>query len=66
MKNMRKFYEKWIMLDPKSALASADLQNGDYQIDINLPIVIPSTQKFPIEAFFSVPFTHHIRILQER
>ena len=76
MKNMRKFYEKWIMLDPnsalasaellesKSALASADLQNGDYQIDINLPIVIPSTQKFPIEAFFSVPFTHHIRILQ--
>lgn len=76
MKNMRKFYEKWIMLDPNSALASADLdssnsalasaelQNGDYQIDINLPIVIPSTQKFPIEAFFSVPFTHHIRILQ--
>lgn len=48
----------------KSALASAELQNGDYQIDINLPIVIPSTQKFPIEAFFSVPFTHHIRILQ--
>lgn len=74
MKNMRKFYEKWIMLDTnsalasaellesKSALASADLQNSDYQIDINLPIVIPSTQNFPIEAFFSVPFTHHIRI----
>ena len=76
MKNMRKFYEKWIMLDPNSALASAellesksaltsvDLQNGDYQIDIDLPMVIPSTQGFPVEAFFSVPFTHHIRILQ--
>ena len=25
MKNMRKFYEKWIMLDPNSALASAEL-----------------------------------------
>lgn len=60
MKNMRLFYEKWSVLDSKSpiaigesseqnsALASAELQNGDYQIDINLPIVIPSTQKFPI------------------
>ena len=76
MKNMRKFYEQWIILDPnsalasaellesKSALASADLQNSDYQIDINLPMIIPSTQDFPIEVFFSVPFTHHIRILQ--
>ena len=77
MKNMRLFYEKWSVLDSKSpiaigellesksALASADLQNGDYQIDINLPIVLPSTQNFPIEAFFSVPFTHHIRILEK-
>ena len=64
MKNMRKFYEKWIILDPNSTLVSADLKSGDYLIDINQPMVIPNTQGFPIEAFFSVPFTHHIRILQ--
>ena len=45
MKNMRKFYESRIVLDSnsavttaellesKSALISAELQNGDYQID---------------------------------
>lgn len=64
MKNMRKFYEKWIILDPNSTLVSADLKSRDYLIDINQPMVIPNTQGFPIEAFFSVPFTHHIRILQ--
>ena len=53
-----------IYLDPNSTLVSADLKSGDYLIDINQPMVIPNTQGFPIEAFFSVPFTHHIRIVQ--
>lgn len=62
---MRKFYEQWIMLDPNSALAGAELQNGDYQVDVNLLAVITGTQDFPVEAFFSVPFTHHVRILEK-
>lgn len=33
-------------------------------IDINCSLQIPLTANFPIEDFFSVPFTHHIRILE--
>ena len=88
MKNMRKFYENWQMLDPdssamtddKSAITIADLQNNDnqtvensaimiaelknYEIDIYQAIKIPETKDFPIEDFFKLPFTHHIRILE--
>ena len=52
MKNMRKFYESWIVLDsnsavttaelpkPKSAVVTADLQRSEYQIDIHQSITI--------------------------
>ena len=77
MKNMRKFYENWIMLDsnsavataelpnPKSAVATADLQSSEYQIDIHQSITIPDAGCFPIEHFFDTPFTHHIKILEK-
>ena len=88
MKNMRKFYENWqmldsnssVMTDDKSAITTADLQNNDnqiidnstimiaelqdYTIDIYQAIKIPETKEFPIEDFFKLPFTHHIRILE--
>lgn len=65
MKNMRKFYENWLMLDCKSAVTTADLQNGIYQIDISQSITIPDIRNFPTEHFFSIPFTHHIKILEK-
>ena len=34
LRNMRKFYENWIMLDGNSASALAELQNTDNQRDI--------------------------------
>lgn len=40
--------------------ASAD----DNVIDLNNSLQIPLTADFPIEDFFKVPFTHHIRILE--
>lgn len=88
MKNMRKFYENWQMLDSNSsvvtddnsAITIADLQNDDnqmvvnsaimiaelqnYEIDIYQAIKIPETKDFPVEDFFKLPFTHHIRILE--
>lgn len=94
LRNMRKFYENWIMLDGNSASALAELQNTDNQrdiksastlaknsttaiadissvatdernaIDIYHTIQAPVTEDFPIEDFFRVPFTHHIRIIE--
>lgn len=83
MKNMRKFYENWQMLDPnpltatdipnsastlvelesnKSTSEIVDLQGHD--IDIYQSIQIPDTKDFPVEDFFRVPFTQHIRIIE--
>lgn len=68
MKSMRKFYEQWDFLDskkPNSAIAIAELQNNEYQINIQESIVISNVANFPVNDFFSVPFTHHIRILEK-
>ena len=77
MKNMRLFYEKWSMLDSKSpiaigesseqnsTIAIGELQSKDYQIDIYRSLSVDNVVDFPIEVFFSVPFTHHIRILEK-
>ena len=83
MKNMRKFYENWQMLDPNSSVTTDDnnsasvlvemesdkstsaiveLQN--YEIDIYQSIRIPEIKNFPVEDFFRVPFTQHIRIIE--
>ena len=77
MKNMRLFYEKWGVLDSKSpiaigesyeqnsTIAIGELQIEDYQIDIYRSLSVDNVVDFPIEVFFSVPFTHHIRILEK-
>lgn len=77
MKNMRLFYEKWSVLDSKSpiaigesseqnsTIAIGELQSEDYQIDIYRSLSVDNVVNFPVEVFFSVPFTHHIRILEK-
>ena len=74
MKNMRKFYESWQMLDSNSEITIADsektnstiaiveLQNTP--IDIYQSIRVPEIKDFPIEDFFKTPFTHHVRIIE--
>ena len=74
MKNMRKFYESWVMLDPdldssdmtyefKSTIAIADLRMDD-KIDIFHTLQLPDIKDFPVETFFKLPFSHHIRIIE--
>lgn len=63
MKEMRLFYEAWIMLDAKSSVATDDLQLAENHIDIHQVIQIPNITEFPVEDFFKVPFTHHTRII---
>lgn len=46
----------------KSPIQIGDL--NDYKIDIYQSIRLPDTKEFPIEDFFNVPFTHHIRIIE--
>ena len=63
LKNMRKFYEAWKMLD-KTTIAIVESLNTGKHIDIQHAIVIPNTFDFPVEDFFRLPFTHHIRIIE--
>lgn len=72
LKNMRKFYENWTILDTtakegnsnKSTIAIVDLENAGQHIDIYHSISFPDTCHFPVEDFLQTPFTHHIRILE--
>lgn len=96
LKNMRKFFDAWKMLDAnssvatdesqstsaidassqesavmtaecslkESAVATAELQIADNKIDIYHSICIPNAVEFPVEDFFSVPFTHHIKMVE--
>ncbi len=63
LKNMRKFYENWQMLDANSAIAIVEL-GKEQQIDIYHALQIPNIKDFPVEDFFRLPFTHHIRIIE--
>ena len=85
LKNMRKFYDNWKMLDAdlsvttdnsqssiaivessqESAVVTAELQKAQNQIDIYHAIYVPNVTEFPVEDFFSVPFTHHISLIEK-
>ena len=77
LKNMRKFYEEWQMLDANlsvitdelqksnSATAVVELQSTNNQIDISNSMIIPNIEEFPIESFFNVPFSHHLVIIEK-
>lgn len=43
--------------------AIGKLQQDKNQIDIYHSIAIPNAVEFPVEDFFTTPFTHHIRIM---
>ena len=95
LKNMRKFYEAWMLLDAKSSVATdeftttqtlfeeadkstiANVEIGKNKstianvefpypstIDIYHAIRIPDIKDFPIEDFFRLPFSHHIKIIE--
>lgn len=82
LKNMRKFYENWLLLDSqklkflekeKTTTAIVGLENDNSTvaivelqepIDVSHAIQIPDIDEFPVEDFFHVPFTHHIRIIE--
>ena len=78
LKNMRLFYEQWDFLDAnssvttdessnnqQSSVATDELQSPANQIDIYRVIAIPNITDFPIESFFSVPFSHHVDIYKK-
>ena len=77
LKNMRKFYEEWRMLDANSAnqiaklqesnstTAVVELQHIDNKIDIFNSIVVRNIKDFPVENFFKVPFSHHLVIIEK-
>lgn len=63
LRDTRRFYEAWIVLDrtdnlenEDSAVATAEFQNTDNKIDIYHTITIPNIAEFPVEDFFNVPF----------
>lgn len=73
LKNMRKFYEAWIVLDNNissaddngnSTIAIVELKETPDIVDIHQSIAVPVASEFPIEDFFRVPFTHHVRIIE--
>ena len=73
MKNMRKFYESWIMLDANSSVATDELENSTFAnvdlinsctIDIYHAIKISDVKDFPMEDFSRLPFSHHIKIIE--
>ena len=63
MKDMRRFYEAWKMLDNNMAVTTAELQDKEYQIDIFHTLTITNIPEFPVDDFFKVPFTHHSAII---
>lgn len=74
MKDMRRFMKHGICLTAirrlhaelcfeNSAVATAELQNSENQIDIFHTLSISNIPDFPVEDFFKVPFTHHSAII---
>lgn len=46
------------------AIGELDEDESDSIIDIDYSLQVPATGDFPVEDFFRVPFTHHIRIIE--
>ena len=63
MKDMRRFYEAWEILDINSTVATVELLTTDNEIDIFHAMQVSNVTEFPVEDFFKVPFTHHSIII---
>ena len=66
MKDMRRFYEAWDMLDCNSAVTTAELQDTKNQIDIFHSLSITNIPNFPVDDFFKVPFTHQSSSVEQK
>lgn len=76
LKNMRLFYESWSVLDSNSPIAIGELDQESAiaiaeleESTENQPLTIRQLRltnlpDFPMAEFFSISFTHHIRILE--
>jgi len=63
MKDMRRFYEAWEILDINSTVATVELLTTDNEIDIFHTMQVSNVAEFPVEDFFKVPFTHYSIII---
>ena len=63
LKDMRMFYEAWIVLDSNSSVATDEIQITD--IDAVNQRILPNFAEFPIDDFLKVPFTHHSKIISK-
>ena len=61
LRNMRMFYEQWIILDTNLADASAKLEQEENENTL-MPTVFSN---IPIAAFFCIGFSHHVMILSK-
>lgn len=65
LKNMRIFYEAWKPLADKSPTAVGDLQTIENESIRIRQSELPIFDSFPMQEFFMVPFSHHLRILEK-
>lgn len=73
LKKMRQFYDNWQFLDASASKNGCDnvlsvssyLENAEAgNSGIAIPEFRVNAVDFPVEDFFKVPFTHHIKIFQ--
>ena len=76
LKNMRSFYEAWCSLENNSAIAIAEFEGktaipiaesgelADNECDTIRQLQLANLPEFPLVEFFSISFTHHIRIIE--
>lgn len=70
LKNMRKFYETWQCLEPNSSVTTDELEdytsiasdNADNQCNEIRQLRLTNYHDFPVVAFLSISFTHHVAI----
>lgn len=65
LKYMRIFYEGWQLLDGNSSVTTDELEKSDNKLLKTVKLELPVFKDFPIDAFFTIGFTHHCTILSK-
>lgn len=64
LKNMRTFYEAWNSIESNSSVTTDNfLQISDTKHNAIRQLQLTNLENFPVVAFLSISFTHHISIL---